>query len=240
MNIEQLKYIIKIVEEGSISKAANSLFVTQPYLSKVVQMVEEKLDFNIFERSNRGIKVTEKGAIFIEQANQLLRQYENLLNIKMNTNSKYRKFSITTVRSSLVMESFIEFINRYKNNEKIEFTIMESDSITTIENIMYQNADLAVIYSEKNSRGLLIDELASKNITYEKVCELQPSIILGTHHPLLQKASDISIEDLYSYGYVGYTSRHYPYYFKNTKIDIVELVLDYNKINKIIYVESIS
>ena len=62
MRIQQLKYIIKIVETGSMNEASKHLFVTQPSLSNAVRELEEEMNIKIFTRSTRGITLTSDGA----------------------------------------------------------------------------------------------------------------------------------------------------------------------------------
>ena len=52
MNTEQYKYILAVAEYKSFSKAAENLFVTQPYLSKLVSSIENELGTQLFERSH--------------------------------------------------------------------------------------------------------------------------------------------------------------------------------------------
>src|SRR5574341_267020 len=65
MRIQQLKYIIKIVETGSMNEASKRLFVTQPSLSNAVRELEEEMNIKIFTRSTRGITLTSDGAEFL-------------------------------------------------------------------------------------------------------------------------------------------------------------------------------
>ena len=57
MTLQQLKYIIGIVNSGSINEAAKRLFISQPSLSKAVRELENELNFEIFRRSSKGISL---------------------------------------------------------------------------------------------------------------------------------------------------------------------------------------
>ncbi len=58
MEYNYLRYITKIVEMGSMSKAANSLFMSQSTLSKSINLMEKQIGYKIFERNNRGVQLT--------------------------------------------------------------------------------------------------------------------------------------------------------------------------------------
>lgn len=62
MRIQQLEYLEKIVEAGSINEAAKRLFLTQPSLSNAVKELENEMGIQIFQRSSGGISLTAEGA----------------------------------------------------------------------------------------------------------------------------------------------------------------------------------
>lgn len=61
MNLNHLEYLITVAENGSINRAAQALYVSQPYLSGVIKSVEEELGFPVFRRSSTGVEPTELG-----------------------------------------------------------------------------------------------------------------------------------------------------------------------------------
>lgn len=71
MTLQQLRYIIKIVECGSITEAAKQLFITQPSLSAAVKELENELGIEIFYRSNKGITLSSDGSEFLSYARQI-------------------------------------------------------------------------------------------------------------------------------------------------------------------------
>ena len=84
MTLQQLRYVIQIVESGSFNSAAKALFISQPSLSKSIHDLEEEMSICLFVRTNKGILLSEQGEKFlgyarqvIEQANLLEEQYKN-------------------------------------------------------------------------------------------------------------------------------------------------------------------
>jgi LysR family cys regulon transcriptional activator len=80
MKLQQLRYIVEIQRQGlNVSEAAESLFTSQPGISKQVKLLEEELGIAIFERSGkRFTAVTEPGRVVLEIAEKILREAENL------------------------------------------------------------------------------------------------------------------------------------------------------------------
>lgn len=72
MELRHLRYFVTVVEEQSISKAAEKLCIAQPPLSRQIQKLEEELGIQLFERGSRPAKVTEAGMFFYQHAVQIL------------------------------------------------------------------------------------------------------------------------------------------------------------------------
>ena len=65
MTVQQLKYILKVAEVGSITEAAKLLFISQPSLSNSIKETETEAGITIFLRSRTGITLTKDGAEFL-------------------------------------------------------------------------------------------------------------------------------------------------------------------------------
>ena len=76
MTILQLKYAITIANSGSFREAATRLFVSQPALSTTMKELEEEIGIQLFERTNKGIRVTKSGEDFIIYAKEAVSQYK--------------------------------------------------------------------------------------------------------------------------------------------------------------------
>lgn len=78
MEIRQLKYFVRIVELGSVTRASADLFVAQPALSQQISNLEDELKVKLLSRSVRGVTPTEAGAVFYRHARAMLRQMERM------------------------------------------------------------------------------------------------------------------------------------------------------------------
>ena len=68
MELYQLNTFVKIAQEGSLTRAAELLFTSQPAISAQIKSLEEELGVTLFERSARGMQLTAKGRLLYEQA----------------------------------------------------------------------------------------------------------------------------------------------------------------------------
>ena len=96
MRIQQLHYIIKIVETGSMNEAAKQLFITQPSLSNAVRDLEREMGIDIFIRNPKGITLTKDGVEFLSYARQVVEQ-TNLLEERYKSHTETRElFSVSS------------------------------------------------------------------------------------------------------------------------------------------------
>ena len=77
MELRQLRYFVAIAEEGSFSRAAIRLHVSQPPLSTQIRSLEEELGAPLLARTNRGVSLTASGQVFYEEVRAILGRLEN-------------------------------------------------------------------------------------------------------------------------------------------------------------------
>lgn len=79
MDLYQIRYFLAISETGSFTKAAERLFVSQPSLSAGIKKLEQELGVMLFERGGRKVLLTSTGHLFLEKAQNILREYESAI-----------------------------------------------------------------------------------------------------------------------------------------------------------------
>ncbi|MBV7484354.1 LysR substrate-binding domain-containing protein [Bordetella sp. BOR01] len=77
MNFRQLKYFVKIVELGGMTRAAQMLFVAQPALSQQIANLEAELGVRLLDRNVHGVMPTSEGEVLYRHARTILRQVDN-------------------------------------------------------------------------------------------------------------------------------------------------------------------
>ncbi len=72
MNTKQLHYVLTLAHEGSFSKAADTLNITQPSLSQYIKKIERKIGLELFDRANGDIRLTDAGRVYIDAGKKIL------------------------------------------------------------------------------------------------------------------------------------------------------------------------
>ncbi len=159
MNIKFLEYIIEIENCGSINKAANNLFLSQPNLSSILKGIEENLGYKIFRRLNKGIALTNEGRLFIKYAKNIVAEMDNIKRIPMSF--KYdSQLSISCTYSSTFMESFME-LKKTSPSEELEDLFKETGLIQTLQDVIEKKYKFSLFYCF-NKRLLYHKQTANK------------------------------------------------------------------------------
>lgn len=237
MIIKNFEYLIKVAETGSITKAAHDLYVSQPYLSKLIREVEEHYGFSIFLRTSKGVELTSEGESFIKQSKTLLTEFNRLSNIASNRIEKRESFSISTIKSSLVVECFVRLIKEYEN-KYIEFKLIERNGKGPLEDVYLLNADLGIVYTQLSKLEYLKKEVKRKGMRYKRICTLTYCILLRSGHPIFERKQDINIWNLKKYGLVRYDNNKLPYASSKLEVNTYSDLVNLNDIKNIMKINS--
>lgn len=74
MTLQQLRYVVMVAETGTITEAANKLYISQPSLTNAIHELEKEMNLVIFHRTNKGISLSKEGDDFLGYARQVLEQ----------------------------------------------------------------------------------------------------------------------------------------------------------------------
>ena len=82
MTIQQLRIALEAAKTGSITRAARTLYLSQPNASSMLRTLEQELGYEIFNRTNTGIVPTEAGMQFLDHAVVILAQMQDIYAIR--------------------------------------------------------------------------------------------------------------------------------------------------------------
>lgn len=197
MTLQQLKYIIEIVHFGSISEAAKRLFITQPTLSNAVKELESELGIEIFNRSNKGISLSNEGAEFLGYARQVVEQAELLEKHYKNLKPASRHFSVSTQHYAFAVNAFVDMIKEY-GQEEYEFTLRETRTYEIIEDVRNLRSEVGILYLNEFNEKVINKLLKENHLVFHQLFEASPHIFISKKNPLVQKDS-VTLKDIEDY-----------------------------------------
>lgn len=197
MTIQQLNYAIIISEMGSLNKASEVLYIAQPSLTSSIQELEKELGITIFNRSARGVTLTNDGEEFIQYARQVIQQYERLLEKYGKSETIKKKFGISTQHYSFAVKSFVEMVKQFDTGE-YEFAIRETKTREVIDDVSAGRSEVGILYLSDFNRKAIEKLLRANNLEFHHLIDCDAYVYLWKGHPLASKKS-IRFEELADY-----------------------------------------
>jgi len=197
MTIQQLKYIITISENGSLNKAAEVLFITQPSLTSAVRELEKELGIALFNRGGKGVTLTNDGTEFLQYARQVVAQYDRLLEKYGRGGTLRKKFGISTQHYSFAVKSFVEMVKQFDTDE-YEFAIRETKTSEVIEDVTTGKSEVGILYLSDFNRKAIGKFLKSNQLEFHPLIQCEPYVYLWKGHPLAKQKS-IRLAELRDY-----------------------------------------
>ena len=210
MNTQHLKYAIEVERTGSISQAAENLYVGQPSLSKAIKDLEESLGIEIFKRTSKGAVPTERGAEFLKYARNVMAQVEKMESLALPGNPHRQSFSLSITRSGYMALAAAEFIASLDAEKELEAEVRETESIQVIEDVAQIRAGMGVIRYRLRDEAYFLDYLSSLGLKHEPVWEFDRMITFSHRHPLAERVS-LRAEALFPYIEVKMGNEATPY-----------------------------
>ena len=177
MTIQQIKYVIGITETGSFNKAAEKMFVSQPSLTSTIHDLEDELGITIFNRSGRGVTLTNDGQEFVSNARQVYLNFQNLSE-KYNENSNIKKkFGVSTQHYSFAVKSFVEMVKGFNTNE-YEFAIRETKTKDVIEDVASLKSEIGILYLSDFNRKPIENLLKARDLEFHHLIDCKAYVYI--------------------------------------------------------------
>ncbi len=198
MNTTYLNYALEIERVGSISQAAQNLYMAQPNLSKAIRELEKELGFTIFKRTAKGVRPTEAGTEFLYHARQIMEQVGAVERISQRIGTDKLKYKISIPRGSYIVDGFTSFLSELELEKGMEVTINETNALGTISNVADRGYNLGIIRYQMLDETHYLTMLKNNHLTYETIWEFEYVLVMSKNHPLANKET-ITPEDLSEY-----------------------------------------
>lgn len=175
---------MEIERTGSISKAAESLYMGQPHLSKALRELEESIGIEIFARSPKGVTPTEQGREFLAYARSILAQIDEMENLYKKPQSMKQRFDISVPRASYISFAFTEFVKALDQTQNFSLNYRETNSVRAIKNVADGVNNLAIVRYQTLYEPYFLNYLSERALQFNEIWEFEYLALMSEKHPL--------------------------------------------------------
>lgn len=171
-SLTDLRYLLALAEEKHFARAAQKCFVSQPTLSIAIKKLEENLGITIFERDNHQILVSPSGEQIIEQAQKILSEAEQLIQIAKSQQDIYaqplRIGAILTIGPYLFPKLVSQIISE---TPQLKLVVEENYTHVLLEKLLVGELDILLLATEVEHNDLVQVELGTDELNL--ICSTQ-------------------------------------------------------------------
>ncbi len=178
MNLEQYRIFYSVATHKSISKAAETLYITQPAVSKSIRKLEEELGCILFERTPKGVQLTSEGTVlyqYIEQALNFIKTGEKKIDDIKNLLSGEVRIGVSDTLCKYYLVPYLKKFNTLHPEIKIKVTCPTTPGIINL------------LKNGKIDFGIINMPYTDDNLNFKSVMEVQDCFVAGEKYKHLSK-----------------------------------------------------
>lgn len=194
VTLQQLQSFIEVAAEGSISAAADLLYVSQPTMSAAMKDLEAKVGRSLLVRSARGITLTTDGVEFLGYARQVVEQVALLEQRYLGGPASRRLLGVSAQHYSFVVDAFVRMV-KASGAERYEFSLRETRTWDIIEDVRTLRSELGILYRNDFNRDVIDKLLRDSGLTFHPLFLADPHIFVSRKNPLAARER-VTLDDL--------------------------------------------
>ncbi len=202
MNINQIKYVLAVASSSSMREASTKLFVSQPALSASISELENELGILIFERTNKGITLTDEGREFVEYAKKAVGQYEILEDRYLSRDTAKERFSVSTQHYNFAIKAFTTIIKDADPDQYI-FSIHETKTREVLEQVRTMKSEVGIVSYSKANENILKKLIKEYQLEFIPLMKRETYAYVWKDHKFAGRKT-ISLDDLKDYPCVSF------------------------------------
>ena len=192
--LQQLSYFIEVAAEGSISAAADLLYVAQPSMTAAMKDLETRVGRPLLVRSARGVALTTDGAEFLGYARQVVEQAELLEQRYLGRPPSRRLLGVSTQHYSFAVDAFVRMV-KASDAAEYEFSLRETSTWDIIEDVRTLRSELGILYRNDFNRRVIDKLLRDSGLVFRPLFLAEPHIFVSRKNPLVSQ-DRVSLADL--------------------------------------------
>ena len=210
MNTQYFRYALEVEKTGSITQAANNLFMSQPTLSKAIKDMEETVGFPIFKRTSKGVVPTHRGTEFLAHARKIASEVQKMEQALQRKDGSHQLFSLAIPRASYIAQAAADFLATFNQCGKMEIDVLEDNSMRVLDSVADGHFVLGIIRCHVEDREYFVKNISEKDLQYESIWQGGYVALMREDHPLAQQ-ENLTCSDFLPYIEVAYGDDKVPY-----------------------------
>lgn len=202
MTILQLKYVIAIANSGSFREAASRMYVSQPALSSTIAELEKELGITLFERTNKGIRVTDQGNEFLVYAKEAVSQYELVEDRYLHNDGEKNHFSVSMQHYIFAVKAFVDTVKKYDSDRYI-YSVYETRTDEVLKNVSNLKSEVGIIALSKSNEKVMKKLFREYHLKFYQLMIRDTYVYVWKDHPLAN-SKELSLEDLKEYPCISF------------------------------------
>lgn len=179
MEFRQLEFFVIACQHGSLSKAAECLYTSQPNVSKVIRTLETELGRSLLERTGRGVRPTPYGERVLEYARHILNDAAFISSLADFTQGP--KFALSSYPSNMVARLLTDYYKLWGNRYIVEH---REGTVEEISNYVSEGiSEIGVVYVAEKQLQTFKHILSHKKLKFEPLDVKEACVYVGPNHP---------------------------------------------------------
>lgn len=197
MTLQQLKYAVTVAECGTISAAAEKLFISQPSLTTAIRELESEMGVTIFSRTNRGVIVSREGEEFLGYARQILSQAQLLQERFSGREQGEKRFAVSSQHFNFTVLAFSRLVQNFRG-PRYSFHFRETTTYEALEDVSQLRSEVGILALNEDNERFLRRMFGKLGLEFTELKRVQAELFVSAEHPLAGRRF-VTVEDVSPY-----------------------------------------
>lgn len=197
MTLQQLKYAVTVAECGTISAAAEKLFISQPSLTTAIRELETEMGVTIFSRTNRGVIVSREGEEFLGYARQILSQAQLLQERYSGREQGEKRFAVSSQHFNFTVLAFSRLVQNFRG-PRYSFHFRETTTYEVLEDVSQLRSEVGILALNEDNERFLRRMFGKLGLEFTELKRVQAELFVSAEHPLAGRRF-VTVEDVSPY-----------------------------------------
>lgn len=201
MRLEQLRYYVAIADQGSIRKAAEALYVSQPNISRAIASLEDEVGAQLLLRNNHGVKLTKIGSSLYFYAKTIVSHMDAIDHLKdVNEQKLVSYLKVAVARIFLQDDMMLKYCSHIKMEKKI-IHLEETNIETAMEKVRNLECEIGLVIINDYQMSAFKKILELQELEMEEIGSSPVYVHLSNQHDLMN-VEHVHMKDLLPYDFL--------------------------------------